>query len=53
MKICGRCDQSIAEGEPYTAYDILRPTGPGITVYQHDKPCPRVEIQTTQDSIRH
>lgn len=52
MKICGRCDQSIADGEAYTEHLIDRPTGPGLTVYQHDGPCPQEEAAQGHGRIR-
>jgi predicted RNA-binding Zn-ribbon protein involved in translation (DUF1610 family) len=53
MKICGSCDQSIQDDEQYTKYDIPSPSTAGATVYRHDAQCKRVEIQTTQASVRH
>ncbi|MFC8201264.1 hypothetical protein ACFUTV_38590 [Streptomyces sp. NPDC057298] len=53
MKICGRCDQSIRPGQPYTTHDIPSPSGPGATVYRHVAVCKPVPIQTSQVSIRH
>ncbi|MFI1287471.1 hypothetical protein ACH4VM_02985 [Streptomyces sp. NPDC020792] len=51
--ICGRCDQPIRDGEPYTAYDIEAASGPGATVYLYVAKCKRVPVQTTQVTPRH
>lgn len=53
MRICGCCDKLIQADEPYTAYDIPSPSGPGTTVYLHLALCRRVPTQTSQSSIRH
>ncbi len=53
MKICGRCDRSIRDGEPYTSHDICSASGGGATVYRHVALCPKVPTQTTQGSVRH
>ncbi len=53
MKICGRCDQSIRDGEEYTTHSIPGATYAGDTVYRHVGPCTPVPIQTTQVSMRH
>lgn len=33
--ICGKCDQTIRDGEQYTTYDIPAASGPGVTVHWH------------------
>lgn len=49
--ICGRCDEPIRDGEKYTTYDVIPPTGPGMVVHWHAAWCKPVPIQTTQDSV--
>lgn len=53
MKICGRCDKPIRDGQKYTTHDIDAPSGGGDIVYRHVAECTPVPIQTTQASIRH
>ena len=53
MKICGRCDQSIRDGEKYTTHPVPGATYGGGTVYLHVDPCKQVPTQTSQVSIRH
>lgn len=53
MKICGRCDQPISKGQPHSEHPMHSASLGGTTVYRHLWDCPRVPIQTTQDSVRH
>lgn len=47
MKICGRCDKPIRDGEPYTKYEMEGATGAGCTVYRHDShDCTPLPTQT-------
>lgn len=46
MKICGRCDQPIRQGQKYTEHHIDSASGPGATVYRHVKLCQRPPTQT-------
>lgn len=50
MKICGRCDQTIQDGEKYTEHINPGASGAGGTEYRHVQLCKRVLIQTTQAS---
>lgn len=51
MKICGRCDQPIRDGEEYTEYDIPSPSLGGTVVYRHTGRCQQVPTQTTQTPV--
>lgn len=53
MKICGRCDEAIRDGERYTKHPIAGSSYGGDTVYRHVDECKPVPIQTTQDSLYH
>jgi hypothetical protein len=53
VKICGRCDRSIRDGEKYTTHPIAGSSYGGNTVYRHVDDCRPVPIQTSQDSIPH
>ncbi|WP_345043380.1 hypothetical protein [Streptomyces sannanensis] len=37
--ICGRCDQHIRPGEPYTEHPVHAASAAGTTIYRHDV-CP-------------
>ncbi|MEV2195081.1 hypothetical protein AB0I02_29510 [Streptomyces phaeochromogenes] len=52
MKICGRCDQSIQDGEDYTTHDIAGSSYGGDTVYRHVGWCPPVPTQTAPVPLR-
>lgn len=43
---CARCDEPIRPGEPYRAVDHPRPTGPGVTVFTHERRCLPAPQQT-------
>ena len=53
MKICGRCDQSIRDGEKYTTHPIAGSSYGGDVVYRHVNDCQQVPTQTTQNSVYH
>lgn len=44
--ICARCDRLIPAGQA-KAVDVVRPTGPGGTLYVHDYLCERPLPQTS------
>ncbi|WP_329545582.1 hypothetical protein OG548_14485 [Streptomyces sp. NBC_01356] len=53
MKICGRCDQPIREGQPHTEHSVDSPSLGGTVVYLHVERCRRVPTQSNQVSLRH
>ena len=44
--ICARCDQPIDRDDEYVQVDHAAPTGPGTTVYVHEKRCVQTPRQT-------
>lgn len=44
--ICERCGDPIEPGEAYETVDIPRPTGAGVTVLLHKKPCVKALFQS-------
>lgn len=45
--ICARCSQPIRRDEEYERIDHPRPTGPGLTVYVHERRCHPARQQTS------
>lgn len=49
---CARCDQPIGRDEGYRTHDEIRPTGPGVTITVHAKPCKPAAPQQTSPVAR-
>jgi hypothetical protein len=47
VKFCARCDQRIGEDEERVPYDSGSPTGAGMTLWLHARPCKKALIQTS------
>lgn len=46
IKSCGRCYESIKDGEEYTSQIPQLATGAAPTVYRHTRPCRQAPTQT-------
>lgn len=53
MKICGRCDKPIQDGQKYTEHPMPGASAAAATIYRHVELCAPVPTQTTQVSPRY
>jgi hypothetical protein len=53
VKLCGRCDEPIQDGEEYTEHPMPGESVAGATIYRHVELCKPVRTQTTQYPVRY